>query len=82
MIKRIASDKKLCWFLQMGARYLLVLLSFVLVFQVGLRKGQKRALETYESWYQQEQGRLALEDIDSRSMLASHRLSMVPTSFQ
>lgn len=52
-IRKIKANRKLCWYLALAGRYLLVVLAFVLVFQVGARCGQKKALATYELWLEE-----------------------------
>lgn len=52
-VQRIKANKKLCWYLRLGASYMLVILVFVLVFLAGARTGQKKALATYNQWFEE-----------------------------
>lgn len=63
----IKKNKKACWYLSLAGKYLIVILLFVLVFQIGTRVGQKKAFDTYEQWledYKIEQEVAALKAIE------------------
>lgn len=50
---KIVSNKKVCWYLKLAERYTIVVLVFILVFQIGARYGQKKALATYTQWLEE-----------------------------
>lgn len=50
---KIKSNKKVCWYLKLMERYAIVILVFILVFQIGARCGQKKALATYTQWLEE-----------------------------
>ena len=67
IVVRIRRNRKMCWYLSMIGKYTLVLLSFVLVFQIGSRVGQKKALASYEQWleeYKADQEAAAMKAIE------------------
>ena len=67
IVVRIRQNRKMCWYLSMIGKYTLVLLSFVLVFQIGSRVGQKKALASYEQWleeYKADQEAAAMKAIE------------------
>ena len=64
----IRKNKKVCWYLSLVSKYVLVAFILLTCGFVGARIGQKKALETYWSWmddYKLEQERLTREAYES-----------------
>ena len=62
---KLRMNKKICWWLGLAAKYLIVVLVAVVIFSVGMRVGQKQALIAYQGWFDDylvEQEQLAEED--------------------
>lgn len=68
LFDKIRGNRKLCWFIALGAKYLLVVLVLIAWTIAAARFGQKKALAQYEVWLEEykveqaEAARLAVEN--------------------
>ena len=68
LYERIRENRKLCWLIALGAKYLLVVLVLIAWTVAAARYGQKKALAQYEVWleeYKVEQEAAAMEAIET-----------------
>lgn len=52
-VSRIKANKALCWWAKLAARYILVILVLIAYGLAACRMGQKKALETYNLWFEE-----------------------------